>query len=137
MGIFDQEQAKMAEEATVRAKSAAQKSGEVSELAANVSQDLLGFLARYPNIEDIDVGLLENEITLTGRSTQRSIRIFCLGSDIFRVSGNDVGNLLHWHGQQQVYIQPRSSADDTGTISRSVMARIVGDWIKELSVGPH
>jgi len=67
MRIFEDEQRTMAEEATRRIRSNEQRKKELSQVAVSVSEDLWGFIANHPGGEDIDLGLLQNQITLRGR----------------------------------------------------------------------
>jgi hypothetical protein len=133
MGIFEDEHRTMAEEATRRIRSNEQRTKELSQVAVSVSEDLWGFIANHPG-EDIDLGLLHNQITLRGRVTKKTLEITCIGPDIFRLKGDNIGAQLHKDGQRHVYVEPRPSANDSGTISKSEMVRMVTAWVRERRV---
>jgi hypothetical protein len=63
--------------------------------------------------------------------TKKTVEITCIGPDIFRLMGDNIGAQLHKHGQRQVYVEPRRSANDSGTISKSEVVRMVTAWVRE------
>ena len=128
MGIFEDEQRKIAEEAARRTRSDEQRKAELSQAALRVSEDLLSFIANNPEGKDIDVGFVQNQITLHGRSTGKTLEITCNGPDIFRLKG-DIGTHRNKGFQTQV-TEPRRSADNSGAITKSEMARMVIAWGK-------
>ena len=114
MGIFEEEQKKMAEEASARVRADEQRKAELGQMARRVSDDALSFIANNPGDEDVDVSLLENQITLRGRSSHRTLEISCDGSDMFRLKGD---------------------IETSTAITRSSMARRVISWIREPRTG--
>lgn len=129
MGIFEDGQRKIAEEAAQRIPLDELRKAELREIMQAVAEDLIGFIGRSPGGEDIDVGFLDNEVTLRGRSTGKKLTITCSGPDIFRLTG-DIGAYRNKDFQTQV-TEPRRSAKDSGAVIKSDMVRMVIAWVKE------
>ena len=83
----------MADEAAQHARSDVERAHEVNQIARDVSQDLLTYLASRSQSEGIDIGIHGNIVRATTR--HRTLEISCEGPDAFHL--ND-----HISGFQQV-----------------------------------
>lgn len=87
MGIFDEEEKKMADEIAAAERQQAEQMARLGQLAHKVSQDLITYLANRPRPRgpDIDIGVHENRITLRKRTTSNTMEIVCTGRGIFEI----------------------------------------------------
>src|SRR4051812_34572497 len=100
MTIFDDEARRMADEAGREMQSDAARADQLNTIARNISQELLTRLIQHPTGEDIDVGVRENIVRATGRTSRRTLEITCEGPDSFQVEDRNGGF------QTQVMAQP-------------------------------
>jgi hypothetical protein len=117
------EQRKLAEEAAQCLRS--DENTELSQVAVSVSEDLWGVIGD----EDTEMELHHNQIIVS--VTKKTVEITCIGPDIFRLMGDNIGAQLHKGSQRQVYVERRRSANDSGTISKSEVVRMVTAWVRE------
>ena len=108
MGIFDEEEKKMADEAE---RQKAQREGELAQTARNVSQDLMSYIGTHPRPQgpDIDIRVHENRVALRKKTTSKTMEIVCTGRATFEVTMDGAT-----HGQ----------------VNQSNMARRVLYWLK-------
>jgi hypothetical protein len=117
------EQRKLTEEAAQCIRS--DENTELSQVAVSVSEDLWGFIGG----EDTAMELHQNQIIVS--VTKKTVEITCIGPDSFRLMGDNIGAQVHKDGQRQVYVEPRRSANDSETISKSEVVRTVTAWVRE------
>jgi hypothetical protein len=78
MGMFDDAEKKMAEEAAAQSTLEAQLKAERNQMARQVSEDLTGYLGRQRRL-GFEVDLLEDQITLHHKKTGETLVVTCMG----------------------------------------------------------
>ena len=70
MGIFDEEEKKMAEEAGAVTRAEAQTKAEHSQVAGKVAEDLTSYMGSHPRDQSIDIDVHENRVSLRKKRQQ-------------------------------------------------------------------
>ena len=108
MGIFDEEEKKMAEEADAVSRAEAQTKAEHSQVAGKIAEDLTSYMGSHPRDQDIDIGVHENRVSLRKETTSNTFEITCIGRDAFKMAVD---------------------GDTRGSANKSAMARTVIRWL--------
>jgi hypothetical protein len=108
MGIFDEEEKKMAEEADTANRAEEQRKAERSEVAHNVAEELTSYMGNHPRDQSIDIDVHENRVSLRKKTTSNTFEIACIGGDTFKMAVN---------------------GDTRGSVNKSTMARTVIRWL--------
>jgi hypothetical protein len=101
MGIFDEEEKKMAEEADAVSRAEAQTKAEHSQVAGKIAEDLTSYMGSHPRDQEIDIGVHENRVSLRKETTSNTFEITCIAVD----------------------------GDTRGSANKSAMARTVIRWL--------
>jgi hypothetical protein len=109
MGIFQEEEKKMADEAAGKARGDAQREAELGQITRKVSEDLMSYIGAHAREHEVDIEVNENRVTLRKKKTSNTLDITCVGRDSFELA-IDGGR-------------------PTAT-SKSNMARTTIDWLK-------
>jgi len=108
MGIFDEEEKKMAEEADAVSRAEAQTKAEHSQVAGKIAEDLTSYMGSHPRDQSIDIDVHENRVSLRKMTASDTFEITCIGRDAFKMAV--VG-------------------DTRGSANKSAMARTVIRWL--------
>jgi len=88
MGIFDEEEKKMAREAAAAAHAEAQRKAQLNQIARKVSEDAISYLGNHPpppHTPIVEVGVNENRVTLRKKTTSHTLEIICTGLENFEL----------------------------------------------------
>jgi hypothetical protein len=107
MGMFEDEEKKMADEVAAEVRQQAEKKAERNRVAHAVQEDLRSYMAKHPPGQDVDISLYENLVSLRKKTSGNTLDIKCSGYFELIIDGK-----VAISGDQ------------------STMARAVIDWIK-------
>ena len=108
MGIFDEEEKKMADEASAASRAEAQTKAEHNQVAGKIAEDLTSYMGSHPRNQNIDIGLHENRVSLRKKTTSNTFEITCIGGDAFKMAVD---------------------GETCGSSNKSAMARSVIRWL--------
>jgi hypothetical protein len=109
MGMFEDEEKKMAEEAADAARREAQKKVELNQLARKISEDLMSYMGNRSIGASIETSVDENRVTLRKTTTSNTLEIECTDPERFQFAVDGT---------------PTAAADKSG------MIRSVIEWLK-------
>ena len=72
----------MATEIEAAERRHAQLKAKLSQIAQNVSEDLMSYMSTHPQGPDFDIGVNENRITLRKKSSSNTLEIVCTGEPV-------------------------------------------------------
>ena len=110
MGIFEDEEKKMATEDAASVRWLEQRKAERDRIVQKVAEDLNSYIANRQSGPGIDISVNENVVSLRKKTTSNTLEINYTESEIFVLTEN---------GKYR-------SAGDQGKMARCVM-----DWIKQ------
>jgi hypothetical protein len=125
MGMFDDAAKKLASDAAARAGGDVQQQNALGTLAQEVAHDLNIYMANHPRGEDIDLGILKNEVTLSGRTSGRVLEITCAGAEAFHLREGNGG----FH--REVRSEPPRPISTREAITKDEMTKRVVGWLQE------
>jgi hypothetical protein len=85
MGIFDEEEKKMADEMAAAERQKDQRAAELNQVARKVAEDLTSYIGTHPRPDgpDIEIGVHENRVTLRKKTTSNTVEVVCLARGSF------------------------------------------------------
>jgi hypothetical protein len=86
MGIFEEEDKKMADEIAAAERKEAQQKAELAEIAAGVAEDMTKYVGARPQEYNIEVGVCDNVVTIGKREKNKTVQVICKSRDTFQVT---------------------------------------------------
>jgi hypothetical protein len=123
MNIFEEEVRKMAVEIARQERAGMDSASERSQIASDVSRDLVAYIGSYRPAESIDVSSHSNTVSVS--TMHRTLEITCAAPQSFHlVDRND-----------DLTAQPHRPASTTGApVDQSTMVRGVLIWLQDNGV---
>jgi hypothetical protein len=124
---FEEETRKMAEEIARQERANTDSVSECSQIASDVSRDLLAYISSYRPTESINVSSLGNIVNVS--TLHSTLEITCAAPQSFRLVDRDI------YLPARIRTQPARPASTSGApVDRSTMVRGVLIWLQDNGV---